>query len=73
MKTLPEGTKIVCPECKLHICTSKVTIVTDDKLYSRLFLPADGVKISDHTPMECPKCQVAYGENGKLHTEDGWQ
>ena len=64
------GTRIVCPNCKLHVATAIAPVELDDgELYDDLFDWHVNV-----TSTACPKCLANFGDSGGwLHTDNGWE
>lgn len=72
---MPKGTKIICPDCDLHIATANKDIVegimNPNELDSEIG-PLYG------KPMTCPRCTACYGRvcqatrAGQMYTEQGW-
>ncbi len=66
------GTKIVCPDCDLHIATAMVPIIFDDEqlIYEDDF----DWHVQQPKSTNCPECSGRWGDKGGwLHTELGWE
>jgi len=71
--TIPKNTHIECPGCGKGIAKTKREIVTGEIIKADDFYWTNRKYISGEE-MRCaePFCGVSWGEDGELHTPDGW-
>jgi len=66
------GTKIICPECELHIATAIEPIDLDEVFIDQFEWNVEDVE--DKIKTVCPECGEHWGDaGGYLHTDRGWK
>lgn len=78
VKSLPAGTEVFCPNCRVKISTAKKLVTTTDALPLRAFKFEPGLEHGPGDKPICKACGAPYTRSHstlgpQIHTRHGWR